>query len=93
MKRGAGIIFRSLILISLGITIGLLLRDYSFGGNNIGFSLSGNDKMSKVLSLVKNNYVDTVNTDSLEGATINNFLQNLDPHSLVPATSKSAVYK
>ena len=28
------------------------------------------------------NYVDSVNVDSLEGVTVNNLLQNLDPHSL-----------
>ena len=36
----------------------------------------------KFLKLVKNNYVDTVNADSLEGVAVNNLLQNLDPHSL-----------
>jgi carboxyl-terminal processing protease len=82
MKKTAAIVFRSMILILLGITIGLLISDNSFTNRNLGFSIGQTDKVSRVLSLVKNNYVDTVNADSLEGVTVNNLLQNLDPHSL-----------
>ena len=76
MKRGAAIIFRSLILILFGIAVGLWLGDNS----RPGFS-SGN-KISRALKLVHQRYVDTVNIDSIEGITVNNLLQNLDPHSL-----------
>src|ERR1700748_3719798 len=78
MKRAASIIFRSFILVLLGIAIGLMLAD----NQHRGFSLSGNNKISKVLQLVHRNYVDSVNIDSIEGVTVNNMLQNLDPHSL-----------
>lgn len=81
MKKTAGIIFRSAILVLMGVTIGLLISDYDFSGRNINFSAQGN-KVSKVLSLVRNNYVDSVDVDSIEGATVNRLLQNLDPHSL-----------
>ncbi len=81
MKRTAGVIFRTLIVLLAGITIGLWL-----GKNNtdrgLGFSFSGSDKLSQVLNLVGQNYVDSVNVDSIEGASINELLQNLDPHSL-----------
>src|SRR3569833_3371039 len=78
MKRAASIIFRSLILILAGIAIGLVL------GDNVrkGLSLPGGNKVSKVMQLVRRNYVDSVNTDSLEEITVNNQLQNLNPHSL-----------
>ena len=82
MKKGAGIIFRSMILLLVGITIGLYISDYSFTNHSLGFSIGGNDKVSKALTLIKNNYVDSVNEDSLEGIAVNNLLQNLDPHSL-----------
>lgn len=78
MKRAALIIFRSFILILFGIAIGLLLTD----NTRRGFPFSGNNKISKVLQLVHRNYVDSVNIDSIEGVTVNNLLQNLDPHSL-----------
>ena len=78
MKRAASIFLRSLILVLLGIAIGFWL------GDNVrpGFSGGGGNKVSKVLQLVHHNYVDSVNTDSIEGVTVNNLLQNLDPHSL-----------
>lgn len=82
MKKTAGIIFRTSILLLLGIAIGLLISDNTITGHSLGFSLSGNDKISKVLTLVKHNYVDSVNVDSVEGVTVNSLLQNLDPHSM-----------
>ncbi|MEN0056138.1 MAG: S41 family peptidase [Mucilaginibacter sp.] len=82
MKKTAGVIFRTMILVLLGIAIGLLIGDGNFTDRNLGFSFSGNDKISKVLELVGNNYVDSVNVDSIEGVSVNNLLQNLDPHSL-----------
>ena len=78
MKRAASIIFRSFILILSGIAIGLFLAD----NTHRGFPFSANNKISKVLQLVHHNYVDSVNVDSIEGVTVNNLLQNLDPHSL-----------
>ncbi|MDB5089206.1 MAG: hypothetical protein JWR09_3200 [Mucilaginibacter sp.] len=82
MKRAAGIIFRTMVLVLLGITIGIFISNRSLMNQSLGFSLEENDKISKVLSLVKQNYVDSVNVDSVEGATVNSMLQNLDPHSL-----------
>ncbi|SEP35756.1 S41 family peptidase [Mucilaginibacter sp. OK283] len=81
MKKTAGVIFRTLILLLVGITIGLYISRNN-GDRNLGFSFSGDDKLSKVLTLVGENYVDSVNVDSIEGASINELLQNLDPHSL-----------
>lgn len=82
MKKTAGVIFRTMILILVGITIGLLISDHNFADRNLGFSFSGSGKLSKVLELVGQNYVDSVNIDSIEGVSVNDLLQNLDPHSL-----------
>lgn len=81
MKNTANILFRSLILLLLGVGIGLFISDNNLSGRSLGFSLAQN-KISKVLNLVKNDYVDSVNVDSVEGVTVNSLLQNLDPHSL-----------
>ncbi|WP_454801718.1 S41 family peptidase [Mucilaginibacter phyllosphaerae] len=90
MKRTAGIIFRTLILILIGITIGLLISEDNFLGNRL--NLSGQNKISRVLDLVNNKYVDSVNTDSLEGITVNDMLQNLDPHSVyLPAQQARSI--
>lgn len=74
--------FRTMTLLLLGIAIGLFISDNNFARRGMGFTLPGSSKVSKVLSLIKNNYVDSVNVDSMEGVTVNNLLQNLDPHSL-----------
>ncbi|GAA4095281.1 S41 family peptidase [Mucilaginibacter panaciglaebae] len=62
----------------MGVAIGLFLGD-----NHITEHIDLNgDKVSRVLDLVRHNYVDSVDVDSIEGTTVNNLLQNLDPHSL-----------
>lgn len=89
MKKTAGIIFRSVILLLAGVAIGLFISDNNFGSH---ISLDGRDKVSKVLELVRNNYVDSVNVDSIEGSTVNGLLQNLDPHSLyLPAQQATTI--
>jgi carboxyl-terminal processing protease len=54
-------------------------------------SLQRNQKVDKILKIVKNNYVDKVNSDSLENLAINEILGSLDPHSiyLPPVEAKS----
>lgn len=92
MKKTASIIFRSTILVLLGVTIGMYISDGRFGGRDANFSLSGQSKLAKVLELVRNNYVDSVNVDSVEGETVNELLQRLDPHSLyLPAQQALSV--
>jgi carboxyl-terminal processing protease len=89
MKKTAGIIFRSVVLLLLGVTIGLLISDNNLAGR---MTFDDKDKVSKVLELVRSNYVDSVNVDSIEGATVNGLLQNLDPHSLyLPAQQASSI--
>lgn len=46
------------------------------------FSLQRRSKLDKILKVVKNNYVDSVNTDSLQELAIADILNNLDPHSI-----------
>ncbi|MBB3969040.1 S41 family peptidase [Mucilaginibacter phyllosphaerae] len=92
MKRTAGIIFRTLILILIGVTIGLLISDDNIWGRRLSFNFSAADKISRVLYLVSNKYVDSVNTDSIEGVTVNDLLQNLDPHSVyLPAQQARSI--
>jgi carboxyl-terminal processing protease len=82
MKNTAAIIFRSLLLLLAGIMIGLLINSDGTSGNGLGFSAGKRDKLSNVLRMVDQKYVDSVNTDSIENETINKVLQGLDPHSL-----------
>lgn len=82
MKRTAAVIFQSAILLLMGIALGLYISNSDMDGNGINLSRNRQDKLSKVLYLVKNNYVDSLNVDSIEGETVNDLLQRLDPHSL-----------
>ncbi len=66
----------------IGVAIGLLMSDDIYQNSRLGFSLSDRDKVSKTLQLVRDTYVDSVDADSIEGITVNNLLQTLDPHSI-----------
>ncbi len=82
MKRAAATIFRSIILIFFGIAIGVYISNDDTSGSGIGNPFAKDNKLERTMRLVKDKYVDTVNLDKYEGETINNLLQNLDPHSL-----------
>jgi carboxyl-terminal processing protease len=94
MKRTAAIIFRSAILVLVGIGIGLLISDNVYQNPKLGFSFSDRDKVSKTLQLVRDTYVDSVDADSIEGITVNNLLQHLDPHSIyLPPSQATSIYE
>ncbi len=69
-------IIYSVILIS-GILIGIFLFP-----NQNGIGGGSSNKINSIISLVKENYVDTVNKEQMLANAINGILQNLDPHSV-----------
>lgn len=81
--------FKYLILILIAILFGMILgatfQQNSSDGETIGlpsFSLYKKEKLDRILKVVKNNYVDSVNTDSLQELAINDILNSLDPHTV-----------
>ena len=73
------------IALTGGIWIGI-----KFGSNN--YSTDGERKLAEVLDLIKDEYVDEVDIDSLLERTFPNLLSNLDPHSTyIPAKELLAV--
>jgi len=84
MKQTAGIIFRSLILVLLGVAIGLLInrRSNDFPDGDLAAYSPNSNKLDKVMQIVRKKYVDSIDVDSVENVTINNLLQKLDPHSV-----------
>lgn len=80
MKNNALIILKTVMLLLLGAIMGIYLNNAIINGHR--FIFNKDDKLAQVVKLVHSNYVDSVNVDSLEGETVNQFLQNLDPHSL-----------
>ena len=92
MKKTASVIFQSAILLLLGVAVGLYISDGGLPGKGINLSGAEQNKLSKVLYLVKHNYVDSLNVDSIEGETVNDLLQRLDPHSLyLPAQQAESI--
>ena len=83
------------LLIALGIFIGTSLHSSFQGSRNIFFnknSGSGFNKINDVISYIKQEYVDTINQKSLVDNSIEQILQNLDPHSsYIPAEDLKSV--
>ena len=68
-----------------GIWIGITFSNDHAAG-------SGEKKLAEILALIKNDYVDEVDVDSLVESTLPNLLSNLDPHSnYIPAEDLQAV--
>jgi carboxyl-terminal processing protease len=82
MKQTAGIIFRSVIFLIIGIVIGVLFSNRPPNEDDTTLLAANSNKLEKVMQLVRKKYVDPVNVDSVENVTINNLLQKLDPHSI-----------
>ncbi len=83
------------LLIALGIFIGTTLNSSFKTGRNIFFSKSssGNfNKINDVMSYIRQEYVDTINQQTLVDNSIEQILQNLDPHSsYIPAEDLKSV--
>ncbi len=84
----------ALIAVLFGFFLGANYQQKVFNGQINGLpsiSFNGKEKLDRILNVVKNNYVDSVNTDSLQDLAINDILSSLDPHSvyLPPVEAKS----
>jgi carboxyl-terminal processing protease len=83
------------ILIAISVAAGIFL------GNNLNrinapsfpnFSVPQSNKLSTIVDLINNAYVDSVSTDDLVEKTIPDLLKNLDPHTTyIPAENMQEV--
>jgi carboxyl-terminal processing protease len=77
------------LIISIAIAIGILIGIYLPGKNTVPPSASirfKNDKLSSVVRIISERYVDSVNKNDIEEAAIPAMLKKLDPHSIyIPA--------
>jgi carboxyl-terminal processing protease len=77
------------IILAIGIVLGTLL-DFPVPEKNLA-SVHKN-KLNKLIYLINNEYVDSVNTDSIVDLTVNNILDKLDPHSVyIPKSEMTTV--
>lgn len=74
------------LLVSLGIGIGVILKP-SGSVRLVG----SQNKLNELLSIIKSEYVDTVNLEEIEYQAFNDMLTKLDPHSVyIPAKDLQA---
>jgi len=75
------------LVLATGLALGIYLRPANSVQAFIG---GGKDKLSEMLNIIEQSYVDTVDTEALEEQTLNQLLSELDPHSVyIPAADLS----
>ena len=83
------------LLMALCVVVGILIGTFSanhFSGNRLNIINSGSNRLSNLLHIVDDQYVDKVNIDSLVDMAIPQILADLDPHSVyIPAKDAQAV--
>lgn len=77
------------MLLALSMVIGIFLGTFfatHFSGNRLSIINTGSNKLNYLLQLIDNNYVDTVDMQSLVEDAMPEVLSELDPHSAyIPA--------
>lgn len=83
------------LLMALCVVVGILIGTFyanHFSGNRLNIINSGSNRLSNLLHIVDDQYVDKVNIDSLVDMAIPQILADLDPHSVyIPAKNAQAV--
>ncbi|WP_017257085.1 S41 family peptidase [Pedobacter arcticus] len=84
----------ALIAAFFGVILGATYeQNRSINSNSAfpSFAFNSSQKLDKILKVIKTNYVDSVNTDSLQSLAIEEILSGLDPHTiyLPPVQAKS----
>ena len=73
------------LLMALCIVVGILIGNFyanHFSGNRLNIINSGSNRLSNLLHIIDDQYVDKVNIDSLVDNAIPRILSELDPHSV-----------
>ena len=84
----------SIILVFAALVIGFFLGEMlNFTKEIIHFQgNSHKNKLNELIDFIDNEYVDSVNTDSIVNLAIDNILQKLDPHSIyVPPSEQNQI--
>lgn len=72
------------VILIVGMVLGIkFIKDQGFGVKRSPQLASNNDgKLDEILHIINKNYVDDINTDSLQNLPIDSVLHQLDPHSV-----------
>ncbi|MEI9810567.1 MAG: hypothetical protein WDO16_23330 [Bacteroidota bacterium] len=69
------------LIFSVVLIVGMFLG-YGLGGGNNFFRTEKQTSLQEAVNVIKRNYVDAVNLDSLETGAIEQMMSELDPHSV-----------
>lgn len=73
-------------ILLLGFGLGVITQKYLINTKPLEKFLEREDPIDEIISLINNEYVDTVNKDSLYIEAVNGILSKLDPHTVyIPA--------
>ena len=73
------------LLMAMCVVVGILIGTFyanHFSGNRLNIINSGSNRLSNLLHIIDDQYVDKVNIDSLVDMAIPQILADLDPHSV-----------
>ena len=73
------------LIMALCVVVGILIGTFyanHFSGNRLNIINSGSNRLSNLLHIINDQYVDKVNIDSLVDIAIPQILADLDPHSV-----------
>ena len=73
------------LIMALCVIVGILIGTFyanHFSGNRLNIINSGSNRLSNLLHIINDQYVDKVNIDSLVDVAIPQILADLDPHSV-----------
>ena len=71
------------LLIALSLIVGILVGTFyanHFSGNRLSIINTGSNKINYLLQMIDNQYVDTVNMNTLVEQAMPKILSELDPH-------------
>lgn len=78
------------LLLSVSMVVGIFIGAFysnHFSGNRLNIINTGSNKLNYLLHLIDNNYVDTVDVNTLVETAMPQILSELDPHSAYIAAS------
>ena len=81
------------LLMALCVVVGILIGNFyanHFSGNRLNIINSGSNRLSNLLHIIDDQYVDAVNIDSLVDKAIPLILSELDPHSVYISAKDAA---
>ncbi|GGI27715.1 S41 family peptidase [Pedobacter mendelii] len=71
------------VILIVGMFLGIkFIKDQGYGIQKPTRLAENSDKLDEILHIINGNYVDDINTDSLQNLPIDSVLHQLDPHSV-----------